>query len=263
MPNRISVLSDYFDGPLNVRVFRAQYPHYRVLASDPLLIEPEHGSLIVLTKFGGLVYWNCSEALIRQIREEVRRLPGIRELCEEVSDRIEVEVGPRTEVQFERIALREINTDTVRIVSRALAQSVALELFEIRLNDALAKAEPVVARLRDSGALSLNEREVVQSVGFALATRSNVLANLTLFDDPPEAWESASIARLVAQLWDYFDLDERLDAINQKVGFLSDLNATLLGLQNNRKSRRLEWIIIVLIFLEIVFFVWLELGRRL
>jgi uncharacterized Rmd1/YagE family protein len=260
-PARLTVRSDYFDGPLNLKIFRAQYPHYPVVATDPLLIEPERGSYVVLTKFGGLVYWNCGDDLIRQLRQEVSKLPGISRRCEEVEDQIEVEIGPRTEVQFERVILREHTVDSVRILSRALAQSVALEYFENRLNEALSKAEPVVERLRVRGALSLNEREVVQAVGFALAIRSNVLTNLTLFDDPPEAWESASITRLVSHLWDYFDLDERLSAITQKVGFLTDLNSTLLNLQSNRKSRRLEWIVIALIFLEIVFFVWLEVLR--
>jgi uncharacterized Rmd1/YagE family protein len=260
-PRKLIVAADYYDGPLNLKLFRTRHPHYPVLASDPLVLEPERGSFVVLTKFGGVVFWNCPDELLRQFREDVAALPGIRARCDEVQDQLEVEIGPRTEVEFERVSFRELTVARVKILSRALAQSVALDYFENRLNQALAKTEPVVVRLREHGTLSLNEREVVQAVGFALTIRANVLSNLTLFDDPPEAWESASIARLITQLWEYFDLEERLSAVNQKVGFLTDLNSTLLGLQSNRKSRRLEWTVIALIFVEIVLFILLEMRR--
>jgi uncharacterized Rmd1/YagE family protein len=67
---------------------------------------------------------------------------------------------------------------------------------------------------------------------------------------------------LVARLYRYFDLDERLGAIKEKVNYLTDLNSTLLNLLSNRKSRNLEWIVIALIALEIVIFVYMELMRR-
>ncbi len=260
---RISVHADYFGGQLNLKLFRAQHPEYTVLGPDPLVFEPEAGAHVVLTKFGGVIYWNCPAELTARIRAEVRALPGAHDRCEEVEDEIEVRVGlPRTYVDFDKVLLRDLSIEHVKVISRALAQSVALEYFENRITLALAHAEPIVVRLREEGTLRLGEREIVQSVGFALLMRSNVLANLTLFDDPPEAWESAPLSRLSNRLYDTFDLEERVSAINQKVGYLADLNATLLDLLSNRKSRRLEWIVIVLIFVETMFFVVFELLRR-
>ena len=91
-----------------------------------------------------------------------------------------------------------------------------------------------------------------------MEVRAVVLDNLTLFDDPPESWESESLAHLDAALFDQFDLEERLSAINQKLAYLHDAGATLMDLLNNRKNHRLEWIVIILILIETLVFIWKE-----
>ena len=257
------VRADYFHGRIDLRAFRQQHPNHPVLLADPLILEPEPGVYAVLTKFGGLVCWNCSEETRQQLREAVAALPGSHDRSEEVSDEIEVVSGaPRDTMEFERLAVRKLTREKVKIISVALAQSIALEYFENRVREALGQSEPIVILLRKEGRLHRKEKEIVQAVGFAMEVRSAVLAKLTLFDSPPEAWESAALTRLVVQLYDYFDLDERLGAIKEKVNYLTDLNSTLLNLLSNRKSRNLEWIVIALIALEIVIFVYMELIRR-
>ena len=84
--------------------------------------------------------------------------------------------------------------------------------------------------------------------------RAAVLANLTLFEPPPETWESEALARRDRLLYDHFDLAERLDAVNKKVDFLGGLNSTLLEVLSVRKSPRLEWIVIILILVELTIF---------
>ncbi|MBD3163327.1 MAG: hypothetical protein GF346_12680 [Candidatus Eisenbacteria bacterium] len=258
----LTIQADYFAGTIDLKRFRAVHPHYPVLRSDPLVLEAERGSFVVLMKFGGVVYWSCTDEVISQVREEVASLPGELRRVDRVSDRVEIQIGAaKEEVEFDRIYLREFTPEKLKIVSLALAQSVALESFEIRVNEVLTNSEPFVARLVEKGKLRRRERQVIQAVGFALQVRSAVLANLTLFDDPPETWESEALAHLDAKLYDHFDLEERTAAIKEKVLYLQDLNQTLLDVLSNRKARRLEWIIIILIFVEIVFFVWMEVLR--
>lgn len=259
----LRVTADYFHGLIDLKAFRQRHPQYPALLSDPLILEPESRVYVVLTKFGGLVCWNCSAETRHQFRVAVAALPDSHDRSEEVSDEIEVVSGEQKDtMEFERLAIRKLTQEKVKIISVALAQSVALEYFENRVREALGQSEPIVALLRKQGRLQRKEKEIVQAVGFAMEVRSAVLAKLTLFDSPPEAWESDALARLVAQLYDYFDLDERLDAIKEKVNYLTDLNSTLLNLLSNRKSRNLEWIIIALIALEIVIFVYMEVMRR-
>lgn len=258
----VVVRAEYFEGLINLKAFAAAHPEYRVLAGDPLVIEPEAGVFVVLLKFGAVVFWGGPEPLIARIMEEVRRLPDVGAPVDAVRDTLAVHVGAQEDnVDFQQLSLRRLTLEHLSIASIALAQSVALESFELRVSEAVRKAEPIVRGLRRHGRIQVPEREIMRTIGFALAVRSAVLSNLTLFDNPPETWQSEALSRLDSRLYDHFDLEERLSAINQKVAFLSDLNTLLMDLLQNRKSNRLEWIIIILIAVEIVFFALLEAAR--
>ena len=124
----------------------------------------------------------------------------------------------------------------------------------------MARFQPVVNALSHRGKLLLPHREVLRIVGFAMEVRAAVLDNLTLFDDPPETWESESLAHLDSALYDQFDLEERLGAIKEKLAYLHDTGATFLGLLDTRKNHRLEWIIILLILVEILLFLGKDLA---
>jgi uncharacterized Rmd1/YagE family protein len=60
-------------------------------------------------------------------------------------------------------------------------------------------------------------------------------------------------------LFDQFDLEERLSAIQQKLSYLTDAGARVMDALAHRKNVRLEWIIIILIAVEVAFFFWKEI----
>jgi uncharacterized Rmd1/YagE family protein len=252
--------ADYFEGQIDLKAFSATHPHHPILGTNPLVLEPQKGSFVFLARFGGVVFWNCPEALIRQIHEELKALPGLSRLEEQARDFLTVKVGGTEDsVGFSEVQLREFTLEKLRIVSLTLAQSVALEHFEAAVSRAMGRFQPVVKALSHEGKLLLPHREVLQIVGFAMEVRAAVLENLTLFDDPPETWESESLAHLDSALYDQFDLDERLGAIREKVAYLHDAGGTFLDLLDTRKNHRLEWIIILLILFEILLFIWKDL----
>lgn len=253
----LRLVADYFLGQIDLKAFRARHPDNAVLSTNPLVIEPVRDAWVFLEKFGAVVFWNCSEEVIQSLHEELRALEGVGERLERARDDLMVHVGsPEDRVGFSEVWLRELTLDKLKIVSLALAQSVALDHFEMDVSRAMARFHPVVLAMREHGRLFLSHREALQLVGFALEIRAEVLNNLTLFDDPPETWESESLAHLDSQLYDQFDLEERLEAIQQKLAYLADTGARVMDVLTTRKNHRLEWIIIILIAIEIVFFLW-------
>jgi len=251
----LRLMADFYEGRIEGRLFRARYGHHRVISANPLVIEPERGSFVYLAKFGAVVFWNCSERVIAALHEELRGMAILGTRVEGVRDHLTVHVGAEEEhVGFSEVWLRDFTLDRLKIVSLALAQSVALDHVEVSVRGAMAKFEPVMAGLARHGRLFLTHHEAMKIIGFTMETRAAVLEDLTLFDDPPETWESESLAHLDSELFDQFDLDERLGAIQHKLAYLSDAAARMIDLLTTRKSHRLEWIVIALIALEIVFF---------
>lgn len=251
---RLAVRAYYYTGQINLKHFRSRYPHYPVLASDPLVIEPERDCFAALTKFGGAVLWNCSDQVVQDLLKEIDDLPESLSRDQRLEDTLEVTVQAASDkVTFNEIFVKDLTLEKLKIISLGFSQSVALDNFESEVMAALRKFEPVVSMLRDRGKLILREKQILQVVGFALEVRSAVLANLTLFDDPPETWEDEALARLHSLLYEHFDLRERESAISQKIQYITDINSTLMDVLNNNKSHRLEWIIILLIAFEIVY----------
>ena len=252
--------ADYIEGQIDLKAFCAKHPHHPILGTNPLVLEPQKGCYVFLSRFGGMVFWNCPEALTRQIHEELKSLPGLSRIEEQARDFLTVRVGaPEDAVGFSEVSLRGLTLEKLRIVSLTLAQSVALDHFEATVSRAMERFQPVVRALSHEGKLALPHREVLRMVGFAMEVRAAVLDNLTLFDDPPETWESESLAHLDSALYDQFDLEERLGAIREKLSYLQDAGATFLGLLDTQKNHRLEWIIILLILLEILLFLGKDL----
>jgi uncharacterized Rmd1/YagE family protein len=262
-PVMLVLQADYFEGQIDVRAFRSRHPHYPVISSNPLVLEPELGSWIYVERFGAVVFWNCSENLVQTFLQDLQVLPGTGPRVGSTHDSLTVHVGSDEEtVGFSAVWLKELTLEKLKVVSLALAQSVALDYFENSVSTAMAKFQPVVRSMREEGKLRLGHPEVLTLVAFAMEIRSVVLENLTLFDDPPESWESESLAHLDSALFDQFDLEERINAINQKLVYLTDAGSTLMEVLTNRKSVRLEWIVIILIFVEIIFFVCKEMLPR-
>ena len=259
----LQLRAEYFQGQIDFRAFCARHPHYRVLSTNPLVLEPEAGTWVYLSRFGAVVFWNGSPELVEAVLRDLEALPGTGARVEAARDDLRVHLGVEADwVGFSEVWLKELTLDKLKIVSLALAQSVALDSVEGEVSRAMDRFQPVVTALREEGRLATGQRDLLRSVGFAMAVRAAVLDTLTLFDDPPETWESEALAHLDGALFDQFDLEERLSAVNQKVAYLQDAGATVLDVMARRKDQRLEWIIIVLILVEVVLFVWKEFLVR-
>jgi required for meiotic nuclear division protein 1 len=253
---RIRVRAVYLEGQIDLKSFRTRNLEYPVLAADPLIFEPVRGSFLVVTKFGALVFWNCPEALQRTLLADARSFMRDSQ-AEKMEDWLDVLVGAGENiVTFNEIRVKELSLDRISIISLAIAQSVALDHIESEVAMALSRFEPVVAEIHDTGRLHLSVKQVLKAIGFALQVRSMVLANLTLFDRPPQTWESEMLERLDSQLYDFFDLEERLSAINQKVAYFTDMSSIFMNCLSDRRTVQLELAILLLILIEVVLFIW-------
>jgi uncharacterized Rmd1/YagE family protein len=85
-----------------------------------------------------------------------------------------------------------------------------------------------------------------------MQVRFSVLNNLALFDKPAETWDSESLEDLYREMQDFFDIAERQEVLSTKLDFINENTRMLLEVLSSRKSHYLEWIVIILIFIEII-----------
>jgi uncharacterized Rmd1/YagE family protein len=210
-----------------------------------------------------MVAWDAPPERLRALRLAVLALPGTGRLLDSAEDRLLVYPGSEMDrVGFNEVWLKDLSPEKVRIVSRTLAQSVALDHFEIEVAAAMAKTQPLLAALRGHGRIAAGQGEVLKIVGFAMDVRATVLGGLTLLEDPPETWEDETLDRLHRGLAEQFDLPRRGEAVARKLDYLRDAGQVLTDLLSTRKAHQLEWIVIVLIFIETATFLWKEMISR-
>lgn len=252
--DKLELLADYFQSPIDLELVQSQGPPFKVLASDPLVLRGPKNAHVVVLRFGAVVFWRSDHAVRELVLETIQRLMGSPPPCNEVRDTLLVRLGQAEErVNFRDIWLRDLTLEHIKIISETVGQSVALKHCELSVTQALKNTSPIVQALEARGELKPSEKSLLKTVGFTLAVREAVLAKLSLFDDPAEAWQSERLSRLRNLLYDHFDIKKRLVGLHEKVTFLSDLNLMLMTLLQNRTSHRLEWIVIVLIVIEVIF----------
>jgi required for meiotic nuclear division protein 1 len=260
---RIPLKAWYFRSTIDLKKVREKFPEFTVLHRDPLILEIGKDSWVLVTKFGGVVFWPFDEETAKKISQRIQETLEDPFLVKEVEDRLVVETEKgQQKVLFNEVWLASTPTvDQIRIVTMLLAQSVALEYLEIEVDSALRRFVPYLRALQEKGRANISSRKILQHIGFAGQTRYAVLANLTLFDKPDVTWESESIEQLYLQIYDLFDLPERQEATDRKLAFLADNTSHMYELLSTRKLLWLEWAVVILIAAEILAFALYEMLK--
>jgi uncharacterized Rmd1/YagE family protein len=247
----------YFRSTVDEDVIRKKFGEFTIEFIDPLVIRISEVHRVMITSFGAVVFFPFDEGLARLVTGRIIETLADPYVVKEVEDRLTVETG-RSEARFlhNEVWLKddEVTPVQTRIIAMLLAQSVALDHLDREVQSALQEFELYLSALRSSGRIRIPARKILRSIGFAMQTRYLVLNNLALFDKPSETWESESLENLYQGMKDFFDIAERQTVLNTKLDFISENTRMLFEVLSSRKSHNLEWIVIVLIALEIVGF---------
>ena len=82
--------------------------------------------------------------------------------------------------------------------------------------------------------------------------RNRIAENIYVFDSPPETWENENLNKADADLKRTFDLQVRVRTIHEGLSIVRDNLEVFLGLLQHRNSSILEWIVIILILVEVL-----------
>jgi uncharacterized Rmd1/YagE family protein len=77
-----------------------------------------------------------------------------------------------------------------------------------------------------------------------------------VLDKPEITWENQEADRFYMTMANLFELSQRYHEIKHKSETLMDITEVFSSLSHARRASRLEWIIIALIFIEIVIYLF-------
>lgn len=136
--------------------------------------------------------------------------------------------------------------------SYALAQSVRLGVFEVVVDRSIATTQSIPETMAATGEVMLDARELSKRLGGLLMLRCNVNLHTDILDTPDILWDEDFFLPLYVACRDYMDIDKRVEILNQRLGVLKDLYDLLQNTLNVTHSNKLEWIVIILILVEVL-----------
>lgn len=220
-------------------------------------------SHVYLYYFGGVVFRNCSERIIGEFARKMERVsdsfngfPNI-EYHEQYSLRIEEGAAPA--IANDCAVMPRYERAFIDIVAFVVAKSVALERIEEQADTVLDEMEGFISLL-DQGKLGISDRKLAGLASKILNFKYRSIAFIMVLEKPDVTWDNPEADRLYRTMATLFELSQRYQEIKHKSETLMDITGVFSDLSHARRSTRLEWIIIVLIFIEIVIYL-VELLR--
>jgi len=163
---------------------------------------------------------------------------------------IEVKEGEMV-FEFNQVVVDHLDLKVFRIAMFNIAQSVALDHYHAVTENLLTEIRGFTNHLESTGKLSINRRNMLKFIGKALNTKNDIADNIYIFDAPELVWDDEYLDRLHKGLMKHFDLRVRFSEIEYTLRIIEDNLSVFREISNQRESSILEWIIILLILVEV------------
>lgn len=239
-------------GAIDLKATTKVLAGYEIVRKNPLMLKIADDAYVSIVSFGAIVLWNLKadqQAELLKTVLEASQVGVDQRACDSLI--VNPSAG-KDEPLFNEVLLTDESLDRIYLVSFAFAQSLVLERVELDIERIIKGLSPILADLRKSGQVHAHSRTLLQTIGFSMASEQELMSGLLLLDRPPETWESEALNRLYERLYDYFDITTRQAALERKVSFVDNSVSVVMDIVNSRHSVRLEWIVIVLIALEVL-----------
>lgn len=228
--------------------------------SDPseLFYRLDSEQYVYVFKYGAVCFLNMAQASIESFIQQLGPFCRNR-FTTPFTDEFIIEPGSRdVKVGFNKVEVPTTNIDMLRLVMLNVAQSVALDYYEDQGSQLLANTNYHTQVLENKGRLDVSGVKLKKYIGKTLLLRNRIAENIYVFDSPPETWEDETLNKIDAELKRTFDLHVRVRTLHESLNIIRDNLELFQGLLQHRHSSLLEWIVIILIFIEILHMVFEE-----
>ncbi len=220
--------------------------------SDELYYKLEDNSYMYIFEFGMISFFNVETITIDTIIQHLKSA-CTNYFTEKLSEDVRVEVKPNTQkVEFNTVVLPELNEELLRLVLLNTSQSVALQRYSEITESLLAETNLHTKYLEENGKLDIGGNKLKRFIGKTLNIKNGILENLYIFDAPDIVWESETLNKLDNGLKLSFDLKNRYRRIHERVDIIKENLELFKDIMDHKESSKLEWIIIILILVEVI-----------
>lgn len=157
-------------------------------------------------------------------------------------------------IRNDLIELDDLSELTCLSLSHALAQSTKLASFETSIEETIKKTKYIPEALAKKGSISLSRTKLARERGRVYLEKSHIILQFNLLDTPEFIWEYPELEHYYLALSRYLEITPRATVLKNRLEVIQELLEMMADEQKHSHSSMLEWIIIILIAIEIVLF---------
>ncbi|KAL8196458.1 hypothetical protein R6Q57_024753 [Mikania cordata] len=213
-------------------------------------------SYMVVFQYGSAVLFNVEDHEVESYLSIVKRHASgsVLKDSETRNDDYVVKVKPLLTEDMQGgpdyIILKNLDTDSIRIISSVLGQSIALDYFVSQVDGMVKEFTDINRIMEKTGTFTMERKKLFQLVGKANSNLADVILRVGLFDRSEIAWREAKYAQIYEYLREEYEVTQRFGNLDYKLKFVEHNIHFLQEALQNRKSDLLEWCIIVLLSIE-------------
>lgn len=204
------------------------------------------------TNYGVVAFAGYTEEEIRSTIKEVipfHKDPVKNVLGDEFD--LRVERGREITFDFNEMIVGRLDDKVVRIAMLHLSQSVALDYYNGIGENLLEEIKQFARQLESNGKLRISRKNMMRFIGKALTTQNDIAENIYIFDTHDLTWEDEYLNKLYHGLMKHFDLRVRFNEIEYTLKIIENNLTVFREIIHQRESNILEYIIIILILVEV------------
>lgn len=226
-----------------------------------LLYEVYENAYAYIKDFGAIVFINCNDKAQDYF---IKRLgvPNIRKSKLE-SEKFKIQIDPQSKIgiDFDLIMVDQFNLNIAHIIMLNIAQSVALRFYAKQTYGLIEDNKYYLNQLEELGRVKLGSKQMKKVIGKTMNLRHKIAENLYIFGTPELAWNDEALSLLDSKLNEELDIKDRHYELQHNLDIIKETLDLFKGLIQHKHSSLLEWVIILLILLEVaqVFFEQLNL----
>lgn len=250
----LSILAVHIADEIKLKHCKLSLPYTIISESSSELFYSfsKKGRMLIL-HYGVIVFSNITEEDIQLILNQTQETL-VRPFSDIFKESYTIRTSKDLKCYFDNISVPHITEAVLKNVMLNLAQSVALDYYLDKAEKILSDVTHFTEELEAKGKISISQRNTVKFLGKVLNVKNKIMENLYIFDAPESVWNDEYVDSVNTAMVHFFDLRVRFKEIEQTLRVIEDNLHALIMLSHHKESSRLEWIIIILILIEIIFY---------
>lgn len=210
--------------------------------------------IIFVFPYGVIINWGSGNLFsVEKIIENslVKPFDTINRIFDEFS--VEIKDSEKL-ISEDIIYLSELNENIMLTISHAIAQSIRLSFLEDAVLKDLKTNTLISENLARHGKIKKSKKEISKLQGDLYLKKLKMSFEYSILDKPEFFWENPEYDQFYVKASEYLEIAPRVQILEKKMTTIDEMLSILSGEINHRHSSRLEWIIIILILIEIIIF---------